>query len=206
MFSKLRLGLTYANVIATLALFLALGGGAYAAFKLPKNSVGSKQLKANAVNSAKVADGSLLAGDFRAGQLPAGAQGAKGDTGLQGPKGDPCSVSDPSCKGPKGDAGSAVAYARVAADGTLDAAHSKNITSILHVAGTQGVYCVAPSVPVTNVVVSIPHALFDTYVVAQADIPANGDTASSDCSTLPYVVLRSPNGMNVDHAFYVLFN
>jgi hypothetical protein len=94
--------LTYANVIATLALFLALGGGAYAAFKLPKNSVGSKQIKANAVNSSKVKDGSLLAGDFKAGQLPAGAQGVRGP---KGDKGDPCLPSDPNCKGPKGDTG-----------------------------------------------------------------------------------------------------
>jgi hypothetical protein len=97
--SKLRSGLTYANVMATVAVFLALGGGAYAALKLPKNSVGSKQIKANAVNSSKVANGSLLAGDFKAGQLPAGAAGLKGD------KGDPCSPSDPNCKGPKGDTG-----------------------------------------------------------------------------------------------------
>jgi hypothetical protein len=97
--STLRSGLTYANVIATLALFLALGGGAYAAFKLPSNSVGSKQIKKNAVNSSKVANGSLLPGDFKAGQLPAGPQGLKGD------KGDPCLPSDPNCKGPKGDTG-----------------------------------------------------------------------------------------------------
>jgi hypothetical protein len=100
--------LTYANVIATLALFLALGGGAYAAFKLPKDSVGSKQLKANAVNSSKVKDGSLLAGDFKTGQIPAGPrglQGLPGSPGLKGDKGDPCLATDPSCKGPKGDTG-----------------------------------------------------------------------------------------------------
>src|SRR4051794_13795005 len=36
--SKIRSALTYANVMATVAVFLALGGGAYAALKLPKNS------------------------------------------------------------------------------------------------------------------------------------------------------------------------
>jgi hypothetical protein len=87
MWSKIRSSLTYANVIATLALFLALGGGAYAAFKLPKNSVGSKQLKTNAVNSSKVKNGSLLAGDFKAGQLPVGAQGVQGIQGIQGIQG-----------------------------------------------------------------------------------------------------------------------
>src|SRR3954462_14693065 len=76
--SKLRSGLTYANVMATIAVFVALGGGAYAALRVPKNSVGSKQLKANAVNSSKVKNGSLLEGDFKAGQLPAGPQGPNG--------------------------------------------------------------------------------------------------------------------------------
>jgi hypothetical protein len=79
--SKLRSGLTYANVMATIAVFVALGGGAYAALRVPKNSVGSKQLKANAVNSSKVKNGSLLEGDFKAGQLPAGPQGPKGVQG-----------------------------------------------------------------------------------------------------------------------------
>jgi hypothetical protein len=77
--------LTYANVIATLALFLALGGGAaFAASTLGKNSVGPKQLKRNAVTGAKVKDGSLSAGDFKAGQLPAGERGPAGDPGPRG--------------------------------------------------------------------------------------------------------------------------
>ena len=37
--------LTYANVTATLALVIALGGTSYAAIKLPKNSVTSVQVK-----------------------------------------------------------------------------------------------------------------------------------------------------------------
>ena len=45
--------LTYANVMATVAVFIALGGSAYA-FHLGKNSVGSKQLKKNAVSTAKI--------------------------------------------------------------------------------------------------------------------------------------------------------
>ena len=36
--------LTYANVVATCALFVALGGASYAALALPANSVGTKQL------------------------------------------------------------------------------------------------------------------------------------------------------------------
>lgn len=62
----LRTHLTYANVMSTLAVFLVLGGGVAAAVnKLPKNSVGTKQLKRNAVKGSKVADRSLSAADIR---------------------------------------------------------------------------------------------------------------------------------------------
>ena len=44
------------NTIALLALFVALGGTTYAATALPRNSVGAKQLKKNAVTGAKVAE------------------------------------------------------------------------------------------------------------------------------------------------------
>jgi hypothetical protein len=79
--------LTYANVIATLALFIALGGGSYAAVQLSKGQVKARHIAKNAVNSAKVKDGSLLAKDFRLGQLPEGRQGPAGPAGPQGPKG-----------------------------------------------------------------------------------------------------------------------
>lgn len=50
---RLRSYLTYSNVIAAVALFIALGGISYAATKLPKNSVGTKQIKNKAVTKAK---------------------------------------------------------------------------------------------------------------------------------------------------------
>jgi hypothetical protein len=53
-------GLTYANVISTICLFLLLGGGAaFAASQLGKNSVGSKQLKKNSVTTAKIKNGAV---------------------------------------------------------------------------------------------------------------------------------------------------
>jgi hypothetical protein len=69
--------LSYANIVATLALVLAVTGGAYAATQLPKNSVGSKQVK----------DSSLKAKDFKPGQLPAGATGPQGPAGAKGAAG-----------------------------------------------------------------------------------------------------------------------
>ena len=97
MFTKLRHHLTYANVVSTLCLFILLGGSAFAAVRLSKNSVRSKHIKngqvqrvdlrSNAVNSAKVGDGSLLAQDFAAGQLPKGEKGAPGAPGQDGTDG-----------------------------------------------------------------------------------------------------------------------
>ena len=66
--------LTYANVMVTLLAFVVLfGGGAYAATKLMKDSVGTKQLQKDAVTSPKVKNGTLKAKDLKAGVLPAGA-------------------------------------------------------------------------------------------------------------------------------------
>jgi hypothetical protein len=83
----MRSRLSYANVVATLALFLALCGGSYAALKLPKNSVGSKQLKKNSVTSVKVKAGSLLTSDFKRSQRKSlvGPRGPQGATGAAGP-------------------------------------------------------------------------------------------------------------------------
>jgi uncharacterized iron-regulated membrane protein len=55
----LRPRATYANVTATLALFVALGGGAYAANALPPNSVGFKQIKKDAVVTAKIKNNAI---------------------------------------------------------------------------------------------------------------------------------------------------
>ena len=79
--------LSYSSVVATIALFLALGGSVYAATQLPKNSVGPKQLRKDAVRSSKVKNGSLLPSDFKAGLLPHGPQGPAGSRGPAGPQG-----------------------------------------------------------------------------------------------------------------------
>jgi hypothetical protein len=78
-----------ATVIASLALLVACGGTGAAAVQavLPANSVGTAQLKNNAVTSQKVLNGSLLKADFKPNQLPAGASGPTGPTGPAGPAG-----------------------------------------------------------------------------------------------------------------------
>jgi hypothetical protein len=67
--------LNYANVIATLALFVALGGATVAA-GLPRNSVGTNQLKRGAVSAAKIKRGAVIAGKIAPKAVVAGKLGA----------------------------------------------------------------------------------------------------------------------------------
>lgn len=65
------------NYLSILCLFLILATGtAYAVDK-----IGSKDIKRGAVKTKHVANGSLLANDFAAGQLPSGPQGPPGAGG-----------------------------------------------------------------------------------------------------------------------------
>jgi hypothetical protein len=78
-------------VVALIALSVALGGGAYAAIKLPKASVGAKQLKKGAVTPPKLAASTRkrLQGKTGPQGMPGtpGTPGEPGQTGAQGPAG-----------------------------------------------------------------------------------------------------------------------
>ena len=86
-----------ANVLALLALFIALGGTSYAALTLPKNSVGTRQIKPRAVTLSKLSTSarkSLKGHTGPAGHTgpvgpvgPAGPTGRTGDTGMTGARG-----------------------------------------------------------------------------------------------------------------------
>jgi hypothetical protein len=64
-----RNALTYSNVTATLALFIALGGASYAATQLPRNSVGSAQIKRNGVTNTDIANNAVTGAKVRTGSL-----------------------------------------------------------------------------------------------------------------------------------------
>src|ERR1700761_2226975 len=97
--NRLRGKLTYANVVATLALFVALAGGtAFAASKmLPRNSVGAKQIKKEAVTPVKLSKASKAA--------LTGQDGPRGATGPQGPKGERGDQGERGEKGERGEVG-----------------------------------------------------------------------------------------------------
>jgi len=86
----MRKHITPSVVISLIALTLSLMGAGYAAITLPRDSVGTAQIRAGAVGSAEIANGSLKAADFSKGALATlkGAPGATGAAGATGPRGE----------------------------------------------------------------------------------------------------------------------
>jgi hypothetical protein len=174
------------NTIALLALFITLSGTTYAAATaLAPNSVGAKQ----------VINGSLQTKDLsrKARKALKGNRGPRGRAGATGARGVP---------------GTAKAYVRVFADGSLDTAHTKNVTSVGH--PTAGTYCI-------NVAAGLTTA--DTLPVAVTDFSGagpnttaqirrtNGDCAANQLEVITYLLTVS--GANVvatrtDEAFFAV--
>ena len=143
MLDRIRRRLSFANVVASLALFVALGGTGYAAVTITglnvrdgsltgrdikNSSIASADVKNGSIVSADVRDGGLLAKDFKAGQLPAGAPGAPGVPGQRGEQGD------------AGGRGTARAYAFVDSGGNVDETRSKGIADA-NVSALGNTYC-----------------------------------------------------------------
>jgi hypothetical protein len=94
--AHIRARLTYANTMSTLAVFIALGGGAYAATSLPRNSVGTAQLRSNAVGASEIRQGAVRSSEIHdrsvtlrdisvsARATLRGAQGPVGPAGVAG--------------------------------------------------------------------------------------------------------------------------
>jgi hypothetical protein len=96
-----------ATAIAFTALVAAVSSPAWGdtathAVTAAAKKIGGKQIASNAITSAKVKDGTLLAKDFKKGQLPAGA---KGDKGAAGAAGTPGATGPAGAKGVQGDQG-----------------------------------------------------------------------------------------------------
>jgi hypothetical protein len=115
------------NLVAYVALFIALGGSSYAAVQLTPGSVSTsalanrsvthRKLAVNSVTARNIANGSLTRADFRAGTLVGGAKGEGGRSGPNGRRG----PAGP--QGPAGPAGGAYIGARMQSTGSVRATH-----------------------------------------------------------------------------------
>jgi hypothetical protein len=99
-----RRQLSYANVVATLALFLSLAGGTAVAARL----MTGKDVKDASLTGKDVRDRSLAAKDLKRGIIRRGQPGARGPTGPAGPAGQPGEPGRAGADGAQGEAGRGV--------------------------------------------------------------------------------------------------
>ncbi len=125
-----RIRPTFSGVLASIALFVALSGGA--AVAATNLLVGTSNIKDGAVTKAKLSDEIRSALRQHGAQGPIGPQGFPGLTGPQGPqgvpgtdtngvKGDTGATGPAGPAGPKGDAGAQGPQGNTGATGTFDA-------------------------------------------------------------------------------------
>jgi Collagen triple helix repeat (20 copies) len=191
----LRSRLTYSNVIATLCLFLLLGGGtAYAAVHLAKNSVGSKQIRNGAITPAKLSRSarSALVGS-------AGPKGARGPTGAAGAKGVAGATGAAGAKGAAGANGTALAYALIELEGKINPAQSMGMGAAVVTIPTKGELCIR-GLPFTphNVMATSQYdgVVVSAFVGAYPECPAGTQVS----------IATEEKGAKVSEPFMLLFN
>lgn len=185
----IRKRLTYANVMSSIAVFLVLGGATAFALSLPKNSVGTKQLKNNAVTGPKVKNGSLEAVDFKAGQLPAGPKGERGEPGAPG------------------EPGTAFAFAYVNAGNEVTSANSKNVTNANLTHPGTGTYCFSGLNPAPKVAVATPQYWLPKPRTVSLFMGAYGPPgAECPAGTQTSVVISEEGNVQSDSPFTIIFD
>ena len=185
-----RTHLTYANVTATLALVFAMSGGALAAKHYLINS--TKQISPKVLKALKGKTGKTGATGK---QGPAGKDGAPGATGNEGQHGAEGIKGE---RGPEGPRGSALAYAHVNANGTLDTANTSGSIGAgnVKVVGT-GLYEFT----------GLPFAVHSVVVTLGVGALANSDDEAAVLSnSSAEVVIRDSKGTAEDANFYIVFN
>jgi hypothetical protein len=210
--SKLRSRLTYANVVASIALFIALGGTSYGlatgsigSTEIKNNSVRSKDLRDNdvrgkdirngTIGSPDVADGALLARDFKAGQLPAGARGLQGERGPQGEPGTPGQ-----------DATKLFAYIRDSGNADVaTVAYGSGVTAVDDdVPASAGHYTVTFSRSLVNCVVIAAQGIGKPSGSAGTIGPAHPDVlVGSPGTNQAYVTFYNASSVTTDTAFMI---
>jgi hypothetical protein len=183
-----------AMLVGLLALSVALGGTGWAASQLPNRPAAqvAKKKKPKKKTTSNV-----------------GPRGPKGDKGDQGPQGG---------QGPQGNAGangapgSALAFAHVLSDGTLDAANSKNVidvrppcnpqTSCPPPQGASTAQCFRLGFTPRSAVVTTENASAQT--VGRVEIP--GSRCAPGYTSAMVTTWDTTTGSTALAGFYVVFN
>jgi hypothetical protein len=145
--------LTYANVMSSIAVFLALGGGvAWAHGKIAtkdirKAAVTTPKIAPRAVKPGKIAPAAVRTGKIANESVTAEKLAA--GVAVSGPQGDPGPQGNPGPQGAQGPAGTALAYAQVSpfgASGSLVASRTSGFDGLAR--PSTGLYCLQPAADV----------------------------------------------------------
>ena len=223
----------YSKIVSTLALLVALGGTSYAVTALPRNSVGTAQIKAHAVTPAKLASGILTTGPegppgpigrpgdpgvagTRGPQGDPGAEGAigpKGDTGetgasgssgATGPPGTPGAAGADGAPGPPGPAGTAKAWAVVDSSGVI-VRGSDGMTVEHALAPTNGVFCVKTPTTYDTAVATTTGSSLTTPPAFFASVNLNGGDYACEGGVVVVTWTNNPNGGSSPAGFTIVF-
>jgi|SRR5579884_1856149 len=202
--------------VSLAALFVALGGTSYAAFALPKNSVGTKQLKNGAVTTKKIKNGAVTNSKIANGAVTASKINTAGLTvpnALHASSADNAttatnaSTANNANHATTADTARAAAYAHVPTNGALDTVNSKNVSAAKHV--TTGVYCLNVTVPVTNMTGAADAGTTAAFAFVSGVLSSQDPSGfiPLDCGAgFNAIVGVSSTSGNVDEGFWVSFN
>lgn len=197
---QVKARLTYANVMASVAVFIALGGTSYAAVSITgrdvrNNSLSGADVRNSSLSGADIRNRSLRSSDFATGQLKAGAKGEKGD---KGDKGDPGS----------GGAGSAQRWVLLNEAGDIE--EQSGGFTVISKPGINGQPATNPNIYVAtgsslvgkglNGTIAIQNK-FDRTGDGAADPAFQGDVSVARCATA--AVNCVPAGTNAETTFVV---
>jgi hypothetical protein len=206
-----------ALVVAIIALVIACAGTATAARVLIK---GSGQVARGSINTGDLADrrGVSIADltprtRFQLTATP----GPEGPPGQRGPQGPPGPRGAEGAAGANGADGSAIAFAYVAPDGTLDEARSKGVNTVARSPGfpTDGVYCFDLVPTARNAVASIDFMTITSGLETIYPIMPGTDSGGSTFLTnqcppaqqdAAVVVSDAATGTIPERGFWIAFN
>ena len=190
--TRLRAHISYANVMATIALFIALGGTSYAVTQLPRNSVSAQQIRTGAVRGAEIKNGAVRSSDI--GNRSIGVRDLSRATreSLRGQPGPP---------GPQGPTGPAGATFAAAVNSGGGVARGNGVQTAGHTIGGSGVY-----------EVRFVRDVSSCFAVASlADVPGggtttpdNGEIVTSIAGSSVFVKTRNSGGAPTDLPFHLI--
>ncbi len=180
-----------AMIVALLALCVALGGSAYAASQIDGNNIRNGTIRGKKLHDRTITSRQIARSTVRALKDRRGLRGPRGFRGSTGPR------------GPAGANGAVVAYARVAADGTVDTTRAKSISQANMSHLSMGIYCfVSLGFTPQNVVATLePTTIGDELIYAS--IPDAGLGCPSGAVT---VQVRHSSGSATNAGFYIQLN